>query len=201
MTLRAKRPWLYSIGVIALVALLGVGTVLVTRDGSEAVPNEPATGGFTVAPGSLEELAAASEVIMLATVMGPATVEQAHFGTSSPLGAERRTYDVSLDIATYELRVDRCVAGTCPASIQFKEGVNWENPPLVPGLQALFFLEPSGAEWGAAGYASHFGREGVLVSRDGTVVAFAPGGGAASRLFAGKSLEAAASALAGARWR
>jgi len=188
VTLRAKRGWLYSIGVIGLIALLVVGAVLVSRDGGEGASDDSATGGFAVVPISLEDLAAASEMVVLATVAGQPTIEKAHFGTSSPMGAEQQSHEITLDIATYELRLDRCVVGKCPGLIQFKEAVNAENASLTQGLQALFFLEPSGTEWGAAGYASHFGREGVLVSREGKIEALALDGGSASRFLRGQSL-------------
>ncbi len=197
--LKARSRRGYGWAVIGLaITLLAVAAPITLRGGSR--PGDRAsvlTGAFRVAPTGLAVLVSNSSTVVMGQVIGGPTVETVSVGQSSPLGEKQTVHDVTLDIATYEVRVDRCVAGApCQPVVKFKEAVDHENPELVNGTRMLLFASPAIAKWGAPGLASYYGREGVLVARGDAAIALVPGGGAAAQFLARQSLDDVAARVA-----
>ena len=76
-------------------------------------------------------------------------------------------------MSTYELRVENYLVGTGPQTVLFQEALNQEDGLVPVGASGLFFLTPA-PEWGPDGYASFFGRGGVLSGENGTMVFLRP---------------------------
>lgn len=184
--------------VVGLAGIFATFTVIAAvRENRTVARNDSSlAGAAAVTPAGLDDLVAASSTILMGHVVGQPTIETVTFGQSSSLGEKQAVHDLTLNIATYDVRLDRCMAGACSQMMRFKEAVDHENPPLVEGSEVLFFVEPSITAWGAPGVASHFGRQGLLVSQGGGVVALAPNGGAAAQFLKGESLDHVASQAA-----
>lgn len=197
-TILARLHGRHVLMVVGLAGIFATFTVIATVRGNRTVARNESSlaGAAAVTPAGLDDLVAASSTILMGHVVGQPTIETVTFGQSSPLGENQTVHDLTLDIATYEVRVERCVAGSCPQVVQFKDAVDHENPPLVEGTDALFFVTPSISSWGTPGFASHYGRQGLLVSQNGTVAALAPDGGAAAQFLKGESLDHVASRAA-----
>jgi hypothetical protein len=94
-------------------------------------------------------------------------------GTSSPLGEQGKRFTPTIDIASYELHVDRYLRGSGETTVTLQHPVNLNADgvdvaaPAV-GETGVFFLSPA-KEWGLGGYASYFGRYGRLIERGGAV--------------------------------
>lgn len=158
---------------VSLIALRGGGdepTAVVY-----ASPGDGAAGSFAISPPeSRAELSAKAEIVVIGTVGKQLETHAVPLGQSAPLGEQGRVSTATIDIASYELRVDQYLAGSGERTISLQHAVNLNADGVdagapVPGEKGIFFLSPA-KEWGLGGYASYFGRYGRLIERDGRVV-------------------------------
>jgi hypothetical protein len=148
-------------------------------------------------PTSLAELAGPAQVVVQGTIVKHTKTHDVSFGKSSPLGERQRQFDLAIPIASYELRIDRYLVGDGPRTIVFQESSSRDIGLARIGTSGLFFLKPAIVAWGPDGYASHFGRGGVLTTERGAMVFLGNGAGGEKAPFAeGRTLEQVASDVA-----
>ncbi|MGE3076927.1 MAG: hypothetical protein AB7N24_17000 [Dehalococcoidia bacterium] len=175
--MRQRRVYGSNLGLVVVAALVLAATVLVRSDFSGAgdadvVELDSESSGYRIRlPGSLEDLSANADIVVVAQAIERGAETDVLLGESSPLGEKQVVHQITLPVVTYTLEVSEYLVGSGQSRIRLQVPLEVEmRDKQAFSLEGsrVWFLEYEPA-WKLGGFSLNYGEGSVLTESAGKV--------------------------------